>query len=109
MAQKGCYCAVCSALETGEISPSQKESSLEWARSVCSIIDEMVANGDVEFMQSTMSSDNLAVELGCDFDLSLDRGRTHLFFELTGRFDKLSFSKVREDRLRIVLTKGELR
>lgn len=109
MAQKGCFNAVCTVLETAGISLSKDESVLAWAKSVCAIVDEMAANGEVEFMQSTMSSGNLEIELGCDFDLSLDGGRTHLFFELTNRFDELSFSKVREDRLRIVLTKGGLK
>lgn len=89
------------ALKIGEITKKRIESA-------CSIIVKMIEDGEAELMQAIVSPAGLAIVLECDDELSMENGRSHPFFNLIGKFDKFSFSKAKDDRLRITLTMDKL-
>lgn len=113
MNKRECCRAVFSALENAhnesgsalQISEIMKKR-LECA---CSIISKMTENDEAELSQAIVSQSGLSVVMECDDELLLERenGQIHPFFNLIKKFDKFSFSKARNDRLRITLTIGK--
>lgn len=89
------------ALKISEITRKRIESA-------CSIIGKMAEGGEIELMRVAASSTGLAIVLECDDELSMENGRSHPFFYLIGKFDKFSFSKAKDDRLRITMTMDKL-
>lgn len=112
MNKRKCCRAVYSALETAQNQSNGKLMANELTKkrieSACSIIDVIVADGEIELMQTIVSPAGLSVILECDFELSISNDGTCSFFRLIRKFDKFSFSKVRDDRLRITLTMNNL-
>lgn len=71
----------------------------------CSIISKMTENEETEFSQAILSPSGLSVIMECDDELFLERedGQMRPFFNLLKKFDRFSFSKAGDDRLRITL------
>lgn len=102
MTQKSCYDTVYATLKTEDASLANED----WVKTSCSIIDKMVDDGELEFIMSVISSGCLVVILECDYYISLDDCDKHPFFKLIQMFDRLSFLKVNNNRLRIKLVKN---
>lgn len=109
MNKRECCRAVFSALENAHNESGSALQISEIMRQrlecACSIISEMTENEETEFLQAIASPSGLSVVMECDDELLLERedGQMHLFFNLIKKFDRFSFSKARDDRLRITL------
>lgn len=112
MNKRECCRAVFSALEGAhdENGAALKISEITKKRieSACSIIEKMTENGEAELIRAVVLPAGFAIVLECDDELSMENGRSHPFFHLIGKFDKFSFSKAKDDRLRITLTMDKL-
>lgn len=109
MNERECRRAVFSALENAhnengsalQISDITKKR-LECA---CSMISKITEDDTAEFSQVIVSPAGLSVVMECDDELLLERenGQMHPFFNLIKEFDRFSFAKAGDDRLRITL------
>lgn len=74
----------------------------------CGIISKMSEEDGLELVQVVALPEKLVVTLECDDELLFENGKTHPFFSLINKFDKFSFSKAEDDRLRIILIMDKL-
>lgn len=74
-----------------------------WASDVAEDLS-IVIDDELKPVNATVNGSAVSVVLECDFELLMEDGCSHPFFSLINKFDSVSFSKAREDILRITLT-----
>lgn len=102
------YSVICDliddAVNTSKVRLAVFDGAKENLSDVCILVEELTKKVDLEDVYVEADSDirELSVCILCD-ELVLERGRSDSFFELIKMADSFSFSKEKEDMLKISL------
>ena len=79
-----------------------QEEKFTRMRDICAIIDKLVPDLDAESLDVSIDETSKRLNIGFECDeMVLEHGRTSDFFKLIKMVDSFSFSKVKEDVMRV--------
>lgn len=113
MGYSGCKSIVDEVIEeaNAEFCPaySLKAGAVDRLHSICELVDEVVPELDCSAVDVSVNTSNkqFMFMLICD-DMTLEDGRTHIFFQLIQMVDSFIFSKSGKESLRIELNIDDL-